>query len=224
VTAAATQIAPMAPVTEEPSGAAPERRCIVTGDVRPKDVLIRFVVRPAEAGSAGELVPDLEARLPGRGLWITAERDIVARAVAKNFFSRAARGAVAVAPDLADRIEALLARRCIDHLGLARRAGQAVAGFEQVRAWIERGRAGVLVEASDGSPDGRRKAHAGAGDLPVVAVLSGQELGSAFGREWFGHVALAPGRIAQGFCREAARLAGFRGAADAGTRNRLTDR
>jgi uncharacterized protein len=199
--------------TDQPSGQSPERRCIVTGQVRPKEELIRFVVRPAETGGAGELVPDLEARLPGRGLWITAERDIVSRAVAKNLFSRAARGAVTVAPDLADRLEALLVRRCIDRLGLARRAGQAVAGFEQVRSWVERGRVGALVEASDGSLAGRRKAHSGAGDVPVVTALSGQELGSAFGREWFGHVALAPGRIAEGFCREAARLAGFRGAA-----------
>jgi uncharacterized protein len=221
VIGAATQIDP---AMDEPAGDAPERRCIVTGEVRPKDALIRFVVRPAEPGRAGELVPDLEARLPGRGLWITARRDIVARAVAKNLFRRAARGAVAVAPDLADRLEALLVRRCIDHLGLARRAGQVVAGFEQVRSWVERGRAAVLVEASDGSPEGRRKAQAGAGAVPVVTALSGQELGSAFGREWFGHVALAPGRIAQGFCREAARLAGFRSVADAENRNRLTDR
>lgn len=221
--AAAPRIEPAAD-EHEPSGAAPERRCIVTGEVRPKDAMIRFVVRPGEAGAAGELVPDLQARLPGRGLWITAERDIVARAVAKNLFSRAARGAVTVAPDLADRLEALLARRCIDHLGLARRAGQAVAGYEQVRSWVERGRAGVLVGARDGSPEGQRKVLAGAGDIPVVAVMSGQELGAAFGREWFGHVALAPGRIAQGFCREAARLAGFRGAAGTENRNRLTDR
>lgn len=200
-----------------PSGHAPERRCIVTGEILPREALLRFVVGPAADGAPGEIVPDLEARLPGRGLWITPRRDIVARAVAKNLFSRAARAPVVVAPDLADRLEALLARRCIDHLGLARRAGQAVAGFEQVRSWLERGLAGVVVEASDGAAGGQRKVLALAGSLPSVHVLAGWELGSAFGRDWLGHVALAPGRIAQGFCREAARLAGFRLAAGSET-------
>jgi uncharacterized protein len=211
--------------TAEPAGQAPERRCIVTGDVLPREALLRFVVGPAEGGAPGEIVPDLEARLPGRGLWITARRDIVARAVAKTLFGRAARAAVAVPPDLTDRLEALLARRCIDHLGLARRAGQAVAGFEQVRSWLERGHVGVVVEASDGAADGQRKVLALAGGIPVVRVLAGWEMGSAFGRDRLGHVALAEGRIAQGFCREAARLAGFRVAAGDETEIcRTTDR
>jgi predicted RNA-binding protein YlxR (DUF448 family) len=201
-----------AQTAETPSGHVPERRCIVTGDVLPRETMVRFVVRPPEAGKA-ELVPDLEARLPGRGLWITARRDIVGRAVAKNSFARVAQAPVEAPADLADRLELLLVRRCIDHLGLARRAGQAVAGFEQVRAWLDRGRVGAVVEASDGAADGQRKVMAMAPGLPVVRVLAGWELGSAFGRDWIGHVALAPGRIAQGFCREAGRLAGFRAAA-----------
>lgn len=204
------------------SGKAPERRCVVTGEVLPRETMIRFVVRPPEQGEKGELVPDLEGRLPGRGLWITARRDIVDRAVAKNAFARAAHAPVAADSDLADRLEALLVRRCIDHLGLARRAGQAVAGFEQVRAWIDRGRVGVLVEASDGAADGQRKVLALAGYLPVVKALAGWELGSAFGRDRIGHVALAPGRIAEGFCREANRLAGFRKAAVDKIEHRMT--
>jgi predicted RNA-binding protein YlxR (DUF448 family) len=211
-------------VTEErgPTGRAPERRCVVTGEILPREAMVRFVVRPPEAGGSGELVPDLEGRLPGRGLWITARRDIVERAVAKNAFVRAAHASVAVSSDLADRLESLLARRCIDHLGLARRAGQAVAGFEQVRAWLDRSRAGVVVEASDGAADGQRKVMAMAGWLPMVRVLAGWELGSAFGRDRVGHVALAPGRLAEGFCREAARLAGFRVAAGEQIKHRMT--
>jgi uncharacterized protein len=199
--------------TDGASGHVPERRCVVTGEVLPREGMVRFVVRPPEQGNKGELVPDLEGRLPGRGLWITARRDIVDRAVAKNSFARAAQAPVAVSADLSDRLESLLARRCIDHLGLARRAGQAVAGFEQVTAWLDRGRAGAVVEASDGAADGRRKVMAKAGRLPAVRVLAGWEIGSAFGRDWIGHAALAPGRIAEGFCREANRLAGFRAAA-----------
>ena len=105
--------------TEGGSGHVPERRCVVTGEVLPREAMVRFVVRPPEQGEKGELIPDLEGRLPGRGLWITARRDIVARAIAKNAFARAAQAPVAVPGDLADRLESLLVRRCIDHLGLA---------------------------------------------------------------------------------------------------------
>jgi predicted RNA-binding protein YlxR (DUF448 family) len=210
--------------TSAPSGHVPERRCIATGEVLPREAMVRFVVRPPEAGGKAELVPDLEGRLPGRGLWITARRDIVGRAVAKNSFARAAQAPVAAPADLADRLESLLVRRCVDHLGLARRAGQAVAGFEQVRAWLDRGRVGAVVEANDGAAGGQRKVMAMATGLPVIRVLAGWELGSAFGRDWIGHVALAPGRIAQGFCREAGRLAGFRAAAGDQIEHRMTDR
>jgi len=188
----------------------PERRCLATGAVGPKELLVRLVVRPGEPGRPAEIVPDIEERLPGRGLWITARRDIVSGAVAKNLFARAARTAVTPAPDLADRIAVLLARRCIDYLGLARRAGQAVAGFEKVREWAERQRIAVLVEAAESAADGRRKLRHLAGDVKIVSILSGEEIGTAFGRDYAAHAALGPGRIAEKFCREAARLAGFR--------------
>src|SRR5437870_12059149 len=45
------------------------RRCVVTRAVLPKAALVRFVVGPT-----GEIVPDVAARLPGRGLWVKAER------------------------------------------------------------------------------------------------------------------------------------------------------
>ncbi|MBX9634346.1 MAG: DUF448 domain-containing protein, partial [Magnetospirillum sp.] len=103
----------------------PNRRCIATATVRPKGELLRFVVSPD-----GEVVPDLERRLPGRGIWLSARRDVVNTAVTKRLFAKAARRAVVVPQDLADRVEALLLRRCLDVLGLARRAGHAVCGFE----------------------------------------------------------------------------------------------
>ena len=167
--------------------------------------LLRFVVGPD-----GRLVPDVAGKLPGRGLWLTARRDIVATAIAKRHFARAARQAVAVDDDLADRIEALLAARCRDEVALARRAGQAVMGFAQVEAVLGKGRAAVLIAASDGAADGRAKLRALATALPVVEQLTGAELGAAFGREHVVHAALAPGRLATALVANAARLAGFR--------------
>jgi predicted RNA-binding protein YlxR (DUF448 family) len=183
----------------------PLRRCIVTGASLPAERMVRFVIGPD-----GSVVPDLEARLPGRGMWLSAERDVVNTALAKNAFARAARRAVTVPGDLADRIEALLARRCIEFLGLARRAGQVVAGFDQVRAALADAPHGVLVEAADGAEDGRGKLRALAPALPMVDRLSGAELGAAFGRDRFVHVLVAPGRLAERLRIEAERLSGFR--------------
>ncbi|HET6224250.1 MAG TPA: DUF448 domain-containing protein, partial [Dongiaceae bacterium] len=57
----------------------PLRRCLVTREVLPKTDLVRFVVGPD-----GVLVPDVAGRLPGRGLWVKAQRDVLAAAVAKR--------------------------------------------------------------------------------------------------------------------------------------------
>jgi predicted RNA-binding protein YlxR (DUF448 family) len=183
------------------------RRCIVTGEVLPQARLIRFVVDPA-----GAIVPDVAGNLPGRGLWLTARHDIVVKAVAKRLFARAARANVTVEADLADRIEPLLAARCCGLLGLARRAGQAMAGFAKVRALVAGNGAAVLVEAADGGADSRGKLVALAPGLPVVDLLSCAELSAALGREHAAHAALLPGRLAKAFLAEAARLGGFRNA------------
>ncbi|WP_445599397.1 RNA-binding protein [Azospirillum sp. A39] len=189
----------------------PQRRCIVTGTVGPKDGMIRFAVAPD-----GELVPDLEERLPGRGLWLTAERPLLDKAVARNLFAKAARRAVRVPPDLAIRLTALLERRCLDTIGLARRAGQAVAGFEKVREALKGGRVGrpgtppgLLLEARDGSADQRGKLQALAPALPVVDLFDSAALAAALGREHAVHAVVARGKLADGLARDAARLGGL---------------
>ncbi|MBI3452173.1 MAG: hypothetical protein HY057_04945, partial [Rhodospirillales bacterium] len=136
-------------------------------------------------------------------------------AVAKKLFARAARAPVSASADLPERVAGLLARRCLDTLGLARRAGAAVSGFEQVRVWLDRGRAGVLIEAVEAAAGGRRKLNAVARDVRVVGLLTASELGAAFGRETTMHAALAQGRLADRFGEAADRLAGFRTMTDA---------
>jgi len=173
--------------------------------VRPKAELIRFVVGPGD-----RIVPDVAERLPGRGLWTLARKDIIATAVKKRLFTRAARAAVTVDEDLDRRIEELLVRRAIDLIGLARRAGLAVTGFAKVTAALNARTAAVLIAASDGSADGRGKLRAKAPSLPLVEALTSAELGAAFGRESAVHAALKSGPLAQAFLVEAARLGGFR--------------
>ena len=182
----------------------PLRRCIVTGAVGPKEGMIRFVVGPDRTP-----VPDLEGRLPGRGMWLSAKRDVVNTAVAKAYFAKAARQKLDVPADLADRLETLLRRRCLDILGLARRAGQVVSGYDKVRTELKAGRGAVLLAASDGAEDGVSKIGALAPTLPVVRELSASELGAAFGRDHTVHGVMLRGRLASLLLTESARLAGI---------------
>ncbi len=185
-----------------------QRRCIVSGEVKETRDLVRFVVAPD-----GAVVPDVAERLPGRGMWLSASREMVGAACAKGLFAKAARAKVSVADDLADQTETLLARRCLDLLGLARRARQAVLGFEKVRTVISAGGAILLIEARDGADHGKAKLRRLGNGLPVVELFSSAELSLAFGRENVIHAALAPGRLADRFLAETVRLAEFRPAA-----------
>lgn len=167
--------------------------------------MLRCVVGPD-----GSIVPDIEARLPGRGLWLLPRRDIVERAVAKRLFARAARRPVTVPPELADRIEGLLARRCREAVGLARRAGLAVAGFERVGEALRRGEVALLLFARDSAEAGRRRLSALGRGVPTTAALEAGELSGAFGRERVAFVAVGSGPLCSRLRRDIERLAGFR--------------
>ena len=187
-----------------------ERRCIVTGEVLPEARLLRFVLAPD-----GEIVPDVEAKLPGRGIWVTASRAAIGQAVAKKLFAKAAKAQVRSSADLGNRAEARLVDRMLAHLGLARRAGELVLGFDSVeKALRAPNPPPLIIEAAEASADGRRKlqsAALAAGHVPfVIDALSNAELSLALGRANVVHAALKPGRIAERLIFEAARLNGFR--------------
>ncbi|MCW3474710.1 RNA-binding protein [Rhodovastum sp. RN2-1] len=182
----------------------PLRRCVVTRERLAKDKMIRFVVGPDR-----RIVPDLAARLPGRGIWLSARGDVIETARTRGAFAKAARGPVTVPPDLTSGLQVALARRIVDTLGLARRAGQAVCGFAKAREWLDTGRAALVVQARDGSADERARFLGGWGQrLPVVAPLDAASLGAVFGRDHVVHVAVASGRLAETLRIEAERLAG----------------
>jgi hypothetical protein len=133
--------------------------------------------------------------------------------VAKRLFARAARRPVAASPELADRIESLLARRCCDALGLARRAGIAVAGFDRVSDAVRHGRVELLLSALDGAAGGTRKLAAQGRDLLTASVLTAAELGAAFGRDRIVHAAVGGGPLSRRLHLDLSRLAGLRAGA-----------
>ena len=184
----------------------PERKCIATGESQPKAGLIRFCVGPD-----GMLVPDVLGKLPGRGVYVTADRELIDKAVKKNLFSRAARQPVKVPDGLSELVERLVTQRVIDMLSLARKAGDAVMGYEKVKDWLVKGKAATLIQASDGSERGKTKLHAPDGKYGFIGVLTAGELGLSFGRERAIHAALAAGGLRTRVVEEAAKLAGLRG-------------
>jgi predicted RNA-binding protein YlxR (DUF448 family)/ribosomal protein L30E len=172
--------------------ALPERRCIVTREALEKDRLIRFVLGPDNA-----VVPDLSENLPGRGYWVTASRKVLAEAVKKNAFAKAMRAPVRPEPELVDRVARLIDRQVVDLLGLARRSGSLVTGFEKVDVALRTGKAVLLIEARDAGADGRAKlARHTLPEVEIWAPLTAVELGRAIGRDHAVHVAVARGGLA----------------------------
>ncbi|APE45157.1 hypothetical protein BOO69_18345 [Sulfitobacter alexandrii] len=182
----------------------PERKCISTGEVQPKFGLVRFVVGPDQ-----EVVPDILGKLPGRGMYVSADRSALELAVKKKLFSRAAKQQVVVPDGLVDEVERQLARRVVDLISLQRKGGRAVAGYEKVKGWLQAEEAEVLIQASDGSGRGKSKLstpHFG----HYIGWLTADELGLAFGRQTVIHGALASGGLTHRVVEEAQRLRGVR--------------
>jgi uncharacterized protein len=182
----------------------PDRRCIVSGEVQPKAGLIRFVLSPD-----GVIMPDMAAKLPGRGIWVSADKALITKAATKGLFARAAKGAVQVPEGMADMVEAAQARRVVELVSLARKAGLCVAGFEKVKGWLADGKARVLFQASDGSERGKGKLWTPEGGR-WFGCLTSSELGLAFGRDYVIHGALKAGGLSRRVVEEAAKLTGLR--------------
>ena len=182
----------------------PERKCIATGEVQPRHGLIRFVVGPD-----AQIVPDIAGKLPGRGIWVAADRAALQKAVAKGLFARAAKQAVHVPEDLVAEVERQLAQRVVNLISLARKGGQSVTGYEKVKDWLATERAQVLIQASDGSERGKSKLSTPYGGS-WIGWLTADELGQAFGRQSTVHAALAAGGLCKRVVEEAARLKGLR--------------
>lgn len=201
----------MLAATSDNEGARRERRCIATGTVLPEDQLVRFVVSPD-----GDVVPDFDGKLPGHGIWLSADKTAFAKAAAKGDFSKAAKAKVHVPADLAEHVAKLLRERLKADLGMARRAGLADVGFDSVMRALDKKIAPVLLfHAAGSSEDGRRKLKSALWSrelhAEMIDVLTRDELSLALGRENVVHAAIRPGALADRLILNAKRLAGLMG-------------
>ena len=167
--------------------------CIVTRVVKDEAELIRFVRSPD-----GVAVPDLGRKLPGRGVWVSLDRKILSDAARKKLFSRGFSAETTMPPDLPDMVGNLLRQQCLSLLSLAKKAGEAVAGFMKVEEMLGRGRAKLLFHGTDAALDGCRKldklAEPG---VERIVLFQTRELDLAFGRPNVVHAAVAKGGLAE---------------------------
>jgi uncharacterized protein len=193
-----------------------ERLCVATRTVRPTAEMIRFVIGPDDT-----VVPDIKRKLPGRGVWVTATTDAVAKAAARNAFARSLKRPVRVPADLAAVTERLLEQSVLDALSIAHKAGLVRFGFTKVEATIATGSAVALLHAADASADGVRKLTAakrrhGESGPVSIAAFTAMQLDLAFGRPNVIHAALLAGPASEAFLARYGGLAAFRESATAG--------
>jgi uncharacterized protein len=195
-----------------PRRTSPERLCIATRVVKPTGDMIRFVIGPD-----GAVVPDVKHKLPGRGVWVTANRAAVAAAVARKAFGHGFKREVRVAPDLVETTEHLLARSALDALAVAHKAGAVAAGFAKVEAALNAETVLALIHAADASPEGTRKLAAAArrrgrdqDDPMVIEMFTSAQLDLALGRSNVVHAAVLAGPASAGFIARCRSLERFR--------------
>jgi predicted RNA-binding protein YlxR (DUF448 family) len=171
-----------------------ERMCMVTRKVLPERELIRFALAPD-----GMVSPDLKCKLPGRGVWIGAHRDLILQAARKNVFSRGFETSVTVPDGLADLIAVLMRKDALSLLSLANRAGLVTTGFEKVSAQLAKRGNPVILAANDASLDGRRKiaarARAAGKEVKTITIFTSDEISLALGQTNVVHAALEDGGL-----------------------------
>ena len=210
----------------------PERRCILTGGNGARDELIRLAISPD-----GLVLPDVQARAPGRGAWIGVSRDELETAQAKGklkgALARAYKGeALTIPEDLGARIEAALLRVLTDRLGLEMRTGFLLLGSERIAEKARGGKVAWLGHAADASEDGARKLDQawrvgedaeGSGKHGVRLPLDRAALSVALGRENVVHMALTNAAAAGRIDTLVRRLVRYLGQSDAGEPVRTTN-
>ncbi len=175
--------------------------CFATKNTAPREEMLRFVVSPG-----GEVVFDVAEKLPGAGMWLTADKTVVQKAVDKKLFGKAAGQSVRVATDLAQTVEITLKKRCLSLLGFARKAGYLVFGYEGVKKIIGTGETVVAFAADDASENGKNKLYRPDDDFYIFSFLSREELGQITGQDAQVHVAVLRSTIANELKNSAIKL------------------
>ncbi len=190
-----------------------ERKCVALNEVRDPRDMVRFVLSPDNA-----VVPDITGKLPGRGVWVSADLELLQKALKSGAFSRGFKAKARVPDDLALQVETGLRRSVSGLLAMTKKSGQIAIGYDQTIGMAREGVLGLRIEARDGSADGRGKirtlSRAVARELElsdptIIGCFTANELGDIMGREKLVHAGVKRGKICKRLSEEARRLSGF---------------
>ncbi|GAA4663431.1 RNA-binding protein [Bartonella pachyuromydis] len=190
-----------------------ERTCIVTRKNASAKTLIRFVVGPNN-----QIVPDLKAHLPGRGVWIFARHSTIEAAIKKKAFHKSFKRDVEVVPNLAHIVDTLLLKSALANLSLARKAGAVVMGATKVDAAIRSGQVILVLHAKETTEDGKRKIAQAIHtiqqqtnqNIKTISLFTSDEMRVAFGANPVMHAALLDTKAAEGFLKTIHKLLAYR--------------
>lgn len=184
----------------KPKQADDTRKCIATGEVLEKTAMLRFVVSPDQL-----IVPDIKAKLPGRGAWVTSEKTLVEQALTKGMFKRAFKlKKIQPMDNMLDLIGDLLKKDVFDALSICRKSGDLQMGHLKAEESILSGRTRIYVVASDAGTDTRKKLTAKMRTIVekkgkkcyIIDHFTSAELVKCLGHEKVIHVAIKTGPMA----------------------------
>lgn len=189
------------------------RTCIVTRQERTTEEMIRFVLDPEN-----RVVPDIRRKLPGRGVWVTANQDLVAKAARKGVFARGFKAEAKADHDLAETVGELLDQAALDALGMAKKAGLVAVGHDKIAVALKKGAVSLLLHASDAASGSRKKLGAiarsvtrsGGGEVEISQPWPGEVLDRALGMDKVVHVALMDGGATESFRAKMAMAENYR--------------
>lgn len=190
-----------------------ERKCVALNAVRDPVRMVRFVKSPDNI-----VVPDIAGKLPGRGVWVSADRDLLTKALKTGAFARGFKSKVKVPEDLIDQVESALRRAVLALISMTKKSGQVAVGYDQSVGMAREGVLGLRLEAVNGSSDGRSKIRTLSravarelelGDPAVIGCFTKAELGMAMGRDKLVHAGVKRGKLCKRLRVEAERLEGF---------------
>lgn len=166
-----------------------ERKCILDGTVKPLAELLRFV----ELNN--ELLPDFNKKLPAKGMYVTANRLSLIKALEKKLFHKVSRHNLRISEDFMENVERLLKQKALDSLNIARKSGALLTGFEKLKEAVKKNKVSFIVEAVDAGLDGKEKVALLAKSIEIFNLFSIDELDKTLNKENTVYVAVLKGDV-----------------------------
>jgi predicted RNA-binding protein YlxR (DUF448 family) len=184
----------------------PERTCIGCRGVFKKNEVVKIV-----AGPEGILI-DYREKLPGRAAYVCPRKECIDKALSKGNLSKALHLKVKT-PDAAEfltRLADVIREKIRSLLSMAMKAGKTATGYSAVQDALDKGRAELLLYASDLSDGTRGKVAIGdSKEVRHATLFTRDELGGLSGRELVGVVGILDKGFAETLWNETQRLKGL---------------